>query len=112
MASGDAQIEATPRPPRQRIGDQPIGVRRQRRVGMQEQECRAAAERGAGVHRRAAAARGGDDAVGEGSCKRGRAVAAAAVDHDHFGAAATQRRQRFERGDHDCRLVENRQHDC
>ena len=65
MASGNAQVEAAPGAAGQRRSDQAVGIFGQRRVGVQEQQRVAGAERGAGVHRRAAAARNGDDAVGE-----------------------------------------------
>ncbi len=74
----------------------PVGIVRQRRIGMQEQQRIAAAERGARIHRRAAAARSGDDAIGKGLRKARRAVAAAAIDDDDFGAARAQRRKRLQ----------------
>ena len=56
MASGNAQVEAAPGAAGQRCIDQAIGSNGQRRVGVQEEERVAGAERGAGIHRRAAAA--------------------------------------------------------
>ena len=95
MASGNAQIEAAPRATLERRRDQPVGVLRQRRVGVQKNERVAGALRGAGIHWRAASARGRDDPVGERSRQIGRAVAGAAVDDDDLGAAGAKRRKRF-----------------
>jgi hypothetical protein len=55
---------------------------------VQEEERVAGAERGAGIHRRAAAAWHGDDAVGERPGELRGAVVAAAVGDDDLGAAA------------------------
>ena len=107
MASGNAQIEAAPGAARQRRGDQPVGIVRQRRIGVQEEERIAGTERGARVQRRAASARGGDDPVGERSRQIGRAVAGAAVDDDDLGAARAQRRKRLQRRNDNRRFIEH-----
>ena len=106
--SGNAQVETAPRAACQGRIDQAIGAVRQRRVGVQEEERVAGAERGAGIHRRAAPAPDGDDAIGERLGEARGAVAAAAVGDDDLGAAGAQRRQRRQRGNDDRRLVEHR----
>ena len=108
MASGNAQVEAAPGAAGQRCIDQAIGSIGQRRVGVQEEERVAGAERGAGIHRRAAAAWHGDDAVGERPGKLRGAVVAAAVGDDDLGAAGAQRCERPQRGSDDRRFVEHR----
>ncbi len=54
--------------------NQTVGVWRQRRIGVQEKECVAAAERGARIQRRAASGRSRDHPVGERPRQIGRAV--------------------------------------
>ena len=101
MATGDAQVETAPntaawpvrRAKRERRRDQVIGTVPQCCIGMKEEQHIAGAKRRPGIHRRAAVARTRDHAVGEGARQRGSAVAAAAIDHDDFGAASPQRRQ-------------------
>ena len=111
MTSGNAQVEAAPGAVRQCRIDQAVGAVRQRRVGVQEQQGIAGAERRAGIHRRAAAAPDGDDAVGERFCELRGAVAAATVGDDDLGAAGAQRRERLQCGNDDRRFVEHREHD-
>ena len=111
MTSGNAQVETAPAAAGQCRVDQAVGAVRQRRVGVQEQQRTAAAERGAGIHRRAAAAPDGDDAVGERFCELRGAVAAATVGDDDLGAAGAKRRERLQSGNDDRRLVEHREHD-
>ena len=78
---------------------------------MKEDEYLAAAERGPSIERRAAIARTGDDAIREGTCQRHCAVAAAAIDDDHFSAAGSQGREGLQRGGDDCRFIEYRNDD-
>jgi hypothetical protein len=75
---------------------------------MKEEEHVAAAERGPGIQCRAAVARTGDHAIGEGIGQRGGAVAAAAIDDDDFGAAGPQWRERLQRRGDDRRFIEDR----
>ena len=107
MPPGDTQIEAAPSAACERRGDQPAGIVRQSRIRVQEQERIAGAERRAGVHRRTAPVCRGNDAVGQRSRQLGRAVAGAAIDDDHLGAAGTQGRKRLQRANDDRRLVEH-----
>ena len=93
MPSGNAQIETAPGAAHQRRGNEPVGILRQRRIGMQEKQRIAGAERGARVQRRAASARSGYHPIGERPRQVRRAVAGAAVDDNDFGAAGAQRRQ-------------------
>jgi hypothetical protein len=108
---GDAQIEATPGPASERSRDQAVGIVRQNRIGMQEHKRRAGAECRAGIHPCAAAAWTDDHAVGQRTRQRRRAVAAAAVDHDHFRATIAQRRERLQRRSDDRRFVKRRNDD-
>jgi hypothetical protein len=88
-----------------------IGVRRQSCIGVQENERRALRSLRARVHLHGAAALASQHAVAERPREVGRAVAAAAVDEDHFVAARAQRRQRLERGADPRRLVQRRDDD-
>ena len=78
---------------------------------MKEDEYLATAQRGPSIECRAAIARTGDDAIGEGICQRCGAVAAAAVDDDYFSAAGSQRREGPQRGGDDRRFIEYRNDD-
>jgi hypothetical protein len=119
MPTGDAQVETAPtatispirRLAGKRCSDQLIGAVWQRSIGMKKDKHIAAAERGSGIQCRAAVARTGDHAIGEGLRQRRAAVAAAAVDHDHVGTAGPQRRECLQCGGDDRRLVEHRNDD-
>ena len=75
MPSGNAQIEAAPDAVREGRSNQAVGVWRQRRIGVQEKERVAAAERDARIQRRATSGRSRDHPVGERPRQIGRAVA-------------------------------------
>ena len=99
------------RPGGERVGDEPIGWRRQPRVGMKEQDHLARGGRGAGVHLRRPAAPRRQDLVGKRGSAFDGAVAAAAVGDDHLGAALPQRRQRLKMRRDPLRLVQGRDDD-
>ena len=93
-AAVDRHVEAAPRAARggEAVEHDAVRAFRKARVGVQEEERVAGASR-AGVHLRRAAARRGEDAVGERRGERCRAVRAAAVDDDHLGTARAKRRR-------------------
>ena len=74
-----------------------IGACRKTGVGVQEEQDVARRRVGAGVHLGRAAARRGEDAIGERPRRVRRAVAAAAVDDDDLVARGAKRLQRRER---------------
>ncbi len=78
---------------------------------MEEQQHFPARDASAGVHLRAASAVGRNHAVGMRAGELGGPVLAAAVDHDHLGAALPERRKRLQRARDDRRLVERRNDD-
>ena len=101
MPAFDPHVEAPPA--RAGCGEpvecRAVGARREARVGVQEEQHVARRDVGAGVHLARAAARRGEDAVGERPRRVRRAVAAAAVDDDDLvaarrGAAAARRASR------------------
>ena len=87
MPPGNQQIETAPSAVRQGGSDEPVGIIRKRRVGVEEQQAIARGERDGRIHRRGAAARSGNDPVGERPRQVARAVARAAVDDNHLDAA-------------------------
>lgn len=92
---------------RQRIGYEPVGVRRQSRVGMQEQQSIAAGGRGTAIHLGCTPARGDDDPLGMARALHG-VVGAAAVDDDALGTAGGQWREGEQRRDDIVGLVQGR----
>ena len=78
---------------------------------MEEQQHFPPRDAGAGVHLRAASALGLDYPIGMGAGELGSPVLAAAVDHDHLGAALPKRRKGLQRACDDRRLVERRNDD-
>ena len=94
MPAGDAQIETAPNAAGEGGRNQAVGIVRHNSIGMQEQKNVAAGERRACIHRRAAITRRADHPIGEGARQRRRAVVAAAIDHDHFGATSAERNER------------------
>ena len=85
----EADVEAAPvcAGSRKPVENQSVGIVRQLRIGVQEQQHIAARLRRAGVHLRCASARGGDDTVAQRRGPLGRAIAAAAIGDDHLDAA-------------------------
>jgi hypothetical protein len=112
VATVDAHVEAAPgRATRHGRSDQGIGVVGEVRVGVQEQQHLAARHVGAGVELRGAPARRLQHAVGQRRGQRGRAVLAAAIDHDEFRPARAQRLQRGQPLGQRRRLVQHRHDD-
>ena len=116
MTAGNTQVETAPSAVRSAArkcsGNEAIGIVRQRCIGMKKDQDIAAAERRAEVHRGAAVARAHNHPIRQGSRQRHGAVTAAAVHHDHFGAAGAQRRQCSQCAGDNRRLLKHRNDDA
>jgi len=107
MAPVDLNVEPSP----DMIPHGTFGTGRQSGIGMQKNQNVAPRLARACVHLHGPPARREDDTVAEPSGKLARLILAAAVGDDHFVAARTQWRKRFERGADTRRLVQRRDDD-
>ena len=109
--AGDADVETPPEAAPERRRNQRIGIRRQARIGVQEQQPPARGGGGTCVHLARAAARRLQYAIGEPGSKLAGTVLTAAVHDDDLVPPRAQRRQRMQRLRDGRRLVQRRNDD-
>jgi hypothetical protein len=107
----DVDVEAAPQALRKGGGDQGIGMRRQPRVRVQEEQRATGGMGGAGVHLHGPAPWCADEAVATTGGALDGIVAAPAIGEDQLVAAAAQRGKRLERCVDALRLVQSRDDD-